>query len=420
MANEIKCPNCGEAIQLDESDYAAVARQVRDNEFEKELSRRAEELRKQSDAELQLKLLQQAQDGEQAAKEASRQLFERDGEIAALRAKLDAAETEKKLAVAEAISAAEKRVSEKEATIVALQGDLVNAEAAGQLREKALAEKHAAEVKGLEETIGYYRDMKARMSTKAIGESLEQYCMDQFNAIRMTAFPNGVYFEKDNEVSKSGSKGDFIFRESQDGVETLSIMFEMKNEADAGASAKHRNEDFFRELDKDRREKGCEYAVLVSMLEPDSDFYNAGIVDVSYRYPKMYVVRPQCFLTIIGLLRNAALNALQYQKELQVVRNQQLDLVHFEENMEAFKAAFGRNYRLASEHFQTAIENIDKTIDLLEKVKKSLLSSENNLRLANNKAEDLSIKKLTKGAPTVMAMFEALHNEAPNPQTGEE
>ena len=281
MSNEIKCPNCGEVIQLDESDYAAVARQIRDKEFEKELSRRAEELRKQNDAELQLKLLQQAQDGEQAAKEASRQLSERDGEIAALRAKLDAAETEKKLAVAEAVSAAEKQVSEKEATIVALQGDLKSAEAAGQLREKALEEKHAAAIKGMEETIGYYRDMKSKMSTKAVGESLEVYCQNEFDKIRMAAFPN-AYFEKDNEVSRSGSKGDFIFRESKDDVEFISAMIECKHEMETTAT-KHKNADFFKELDKDRREKECEYAILVSMLEADSDLYNQGIVDVSYR-----------------------------------------------------------------------------------------------------------------------------------------
>lgn len=408
MANEIKCPNCGEVIQLDESDYAAVARQIRDKEFEKELSRRAEELRKQSDAELQLKLLQQAQDGEQAAKEASRQLSERDGEIAALRAKLDAAETEKKLAVAEAVSVAEKKVSEKEATIVALQGDLKSAEAAGQLREKALKETHAAEVKGLEETIGYYRDMKTKMSTKAVGESLEVYCQNEFDKIRMAAFPN-AYFEKDNDVSKSGSKGDFIFRESKDDVEFISAMIECKHEMETTAT-KHKNADFFRELNKDREEKGCEYAILVSMLEADSDLYNQGIVDVSYRYPKMYVVRPQFLIPLLTLLRNAAQNSLQYQQELQVVKNQQIDLLHFEENMEAFKSAFGRNYRLASEKFQDAVKRIDDIISNLQKVKDALLSSENNLRLANNKAEELSIKKLTKGAPAVKAMFDALHD----------
>ena len=240
-----------------------------------------------------------------------------------------------------------------------------------------------------------------------VGESLEQHCQNQFNTIRMTAFPN-AYFEKDNEVSGSGSKGDFIFREKDpEGIEFISIMFEMKNEMDT-TSTKHKNEDFFKELDKDRKEKGCEYAVLVSLLEPDSELYNSGIVDVSYKYPKMYVIRPQFFIPMITLLRNAALNSLQYQRELQVVKNQQLDLVNFESNMQDFKDAFGKNYRIASDKFQTAIEEIDKTIEHLEKVKKNLLSSENNLRLANNKAEDLSIKKLTKNAPSVKKMFDEL------------
>jgi hypothetical protein len=237
-----------------------------------------------------------------------------------------------------------------------------------------------------------------------IGESLEQHCMNAFNQIRMTAFPT-AYFEKDNDA-RTGSKGDFIFRESKDGIEFLSIMFEMKNENDETAT-KHKNEDFLKELDKDRREKGCEYAVLVSMLEADNEYYNSGIVDVSYRYPKMYVIRPQFFITMITLLRNAALNSLQYQQELQVVRNQQLDLTNFEANMNAFKDGFARNYRLASERFATAIEEIDKTIDHLQKTKAALMSSENNLRLANNKAEELSIKRLTKNAPSVREMFEA-------------
>ena len=243
-----------------------------------------------------------------------------------------------------------------------------------------------------------------------VGESLEQHCQIQFNSIRMTAFPN-AYFEKDNEVSASGSKGDFIFREKDpEGTEFISIMFEMKNEMDTTAT-KHKNEDFFKELDKDRQEKGCEYAVLVSLLESDNELYNNGIVDVSYKYPKMYVIRPQFFIPMITLLRNAALNSLQYQKELAVVRNQQLDLVNFESNMQEFKDAFGRNYRIASEKYQTAIDEIDKTIDHLEKVKKALMSSENNLRLANDKAEDLSIKKLTKNAPSVRQMFDDIKKD---------
>ena len=280
-------------------------------------------------------------------------------------------------------------------------------ETENRLKEKSLREQYQSALRLKDEQIEYYRDFKARQSTKMIGESLEQHCLDQFNAIRMTAFPT-AYFEKDNDA-RTGSKGDFIFREaSQDGTEFISIMFEMKNEMDATAT-KHKNEDFFKELDKDRREKKCEYAVLVSMLESDSELYNNGITDVSYRYPKMYVIRPQCFIPMITLLRNAALNSLQYRQELQTVRNQQLDILHFEENMNTFKESFARNYRLASEKFSTAIEEIDKTIAHLQKTKEALLSSENNLRLANSKAEDLSIKKLTKNAPAVKAMFDDLH-----------
>ena len=261
-----------------------------------------------------------------------------------------------------------------------------------------------------DEMIEYYKDFKARQSTKMIGESLEQHCLSQFNSLRMTAFPD-AYFEKDNDA-RSGSKGDFIFRESRGGVEFISIMFEMKNEADETAT-KHKNEDFFRELDKDRREKKCEYAVLVSLLEADSELYNNGIVDVSYKYEKMYVIRPQFFIPIITLLRNAALGSLKYRQELEVARNQQIDVLNFEKNMNEFKDKFAYNYQLASKKFKTAIEEIDKTIDHLQKTKEALLSSENNLRLANNKAEDLSIKRLTKNAPSVREMFDAAKNENP-------
>jgi len=261
-----------------------------------------------------------------------------------------------------------------------------------------------------DEQIEYYKDFKARQSTKMIGESLEQHCLNQFNSLRMTAFPR-AYFEKDNDAA-SGSKGDFIFREcAEDGTEFISIMFEMKNEADE-TRTKHKNEDFFKELDKDRREKGCEYAVLVSMLEGDNEYYNAGIVDVSYRYPKMYVIRPQFFIPMITLLRNAALNSLQYQQELQVVRNQQLDILHFEENMNAFKAGFARNYELASRKFGDAIAEIDKSIAQLQKVKEALTSSERNLRLANDKAQDLSIKKLTKNSPSLKTMFDEARQQS--------
>jgi hypothetical protein len=297
---------------------------------------------------------------------------------------------------------------EKNSEILKLQSDLKDQEADAEREKNALLELHRKELGYKDEQIEYYKDFKARLSTKGIGESLEQHCMDEFNKLRMTAFPN-AYFDKDNDA-KTGSKGDFIFRDYMGDVEFISIMFEMKNEADTTAT-KHKNEHFFKELDKDRNEKKCEYAVLVSMLENDSELYNNGIVDVSYKYPKMYVVRPQFFIPLITLLRNAALNSLKYQQELQVVRNQQLDIQNFEANMNDFKDKFANNYRLASEKFKKAIEEIDKTIDHLQKTKDALLSSENNLRLANNKAEDLSIKKLTKNAPSVKAMFDALHEE---------
>lgn len=305
--------------------------------------------------------------------------------------------------------AVQEAVREKDAQLAELKVQTASLEADAQRREQALKEKYEESLRLKEEQVEYYRDFKAKQSTKLIGESLEQHCMTQFNQIRMTAFPN-AYFEKDNDA-RTGSKGDFIFREaSPDGIEFLSIMFEMKNEGDTTAT-KHKNEDFFKELDKDRREKNCEYAVLVSMLESDSELYNTGIVDVSYRYPKMYVIRPQFFLPLISLLRNAAIHSLSYRQELALVKSQQMDVSHFEENMNKFKDAFGRNYRIASEKFQRAIDEIDKTIDHLQKTKDALLASENNLRLANNKAEGLTIKKLTKNAPAVQKMFDELESE---------
>ena len=405
---EIKCPNCGEVIQVDESDYAQIVQQVRDKEFEKELSRRTQEMENTRENELRLIRLEQEQVHNTAVAKKDAAIADKDQEIASLKAELQSTEIVKKLAVAEAISDAEKKLAEKVTEIVGLEGQLKTKETENQLREKSLKDQYESMLKQKDEQIEYYKDFKARQSTKMVGESLEQHCLNQFNSLRMTAFPN-AYFEKDNDA-KTGSKGDFIFRESVDGTEFISIMFEMKNEMDTTAT-KHKNEDFFKELDKDRREKGCEYAILVSLLEIDNEYYNNGIVDVSYKYPKMYVIRPQFFIPIITLLRNAALNSLKYQQELQVVRNQQVDIQNFEENMMAFKEGFTRNYRLASEKFQKAIEEIDKTIDHLQKTKDALLSSENNLRLANNKAEDLTIKKLTKNAPSVRAMFDELHNE---------
>lgn len=410
---EIKCPNCGQVFQVDETGYAQIVQQIRDSEFERELDRRQRELTEKSETEKKLAVNEAVQEKEKERESVltrkNEELAEKERQIAQLKAQLDSAETEKKLAVNEAVREKEKALNESANKITELRGQLSNVETESQLKEKSLKERYEDKLKEKDVQIEYYKDFKARQSTKMVGESLEQHCLTQFNSIRMTAFPK-AYFEKDNDA-RTGSKGDFIFREaSEDGTEFISIMFEMKNEADETAT-KHKNEDFFKELDKDRQEKGCEYAVLVSLLEIDNELYNNGIVDVSYRYPKMYVIRPQFFIPMITLLRNAALNSLQYQRELQIVRNQQVDILHFEENMNAFKEGFARNYDLASRKFTTAIEEIDKTIDHLEKTKKALLSSENNLRLANNKAEELTIKKLTKGAPTVKAMFDALDKE---------
>ncbi|MBQ6862774.1 MAG: DUF2130 domain-containing protein [Clostridia bacterium] len=460
---EIKCPNCGEVFQVDESGYNKIAQQVRDQEFAKEIDRREKELQAKQDKELALIRLREEKEhtddltkkeaeiaareqtiaalqaqlkaGEteknlavseamekknrefsQEAKAHSEKLLQKEAEIAdrdrritELQAKLSAGETAMKLAVAEAVEKKNEELSQKTAEIADLRGELKSKETENRLHEQSIKEQYEDKLRLKDEQLEYYKDFKARQSTKMIGESLEQHCLAQFNSLRMTAFPN-AYFEKDNDA-RTGSKGDFIYREcSEDGTEFISVMFEMKNEADTTAT-KHKNEDFFKELDKDRREKGCEYAILVSLLEIDNELYNNGIVDVSYKYPKMYVIRPQFFIPMITLLRNAAANSLQYRRELQMVRNQQVDILHFEENMNAFKEGFARNYRIASEKFATAIEEIDKTIDHLQKTKAALLSSENNLRLANNKADELSIKKLTKNAPSVKAMFDELKQE---------
>lgn len=406
---EIRCPKCGEVFQVDETGYEQIAQQVRDKEFARELERRERELDAKRDRELELLRMREEKEHTASITKKDAEISARDRVIAELRAKLDAGETERKLAVAEAVEKKNEELARKTSEIADLKGELRSRETENRLNEKSLKEQYEDKLRLKDEQIEYYKDFKARQSTKMIGESLEQHCLTQFNSIRMTAFPN-AYFEKDNDA-RSGSKGDFIYREcAEDGTEFISIMFEMKNEADMTAT-KHKNEDFFKELDKDRREKGCEYAILVSLLEIDNDLYNNGIVDVSYRYPKMYVIRPQFFIPMITLLRNAAQNSLHYRQELQLVRSQQVDILHFEENMNAFKEGFARNYRLASERFATAIEEIDKTIDHLQKTKAALLSSENNLRLANNKADELSIKKLTKNAPSVRAMFDELNKD---------
>ena len=384
MNMEIKCPNCGKVFAVDESGYAQIAQQVRDQEFNRELQRREQELTKHREMETKLAVSEAVS---QKEKEREAALEKKNKELAAK----------------------EKELTQRSTEIIELKSRLSGKETEEKLKEESLKKEYEEKLRQKDEEIQYYKDFKARQSTKMIGESLEQHCLNQFNALRMTAFPT-AYFEKDNDA-KTGSKGDFIFRESKDGVEFISIMFEMKNEMDETAT-KHKNEDFFKELDKDRKEKGCEYAVLVSLLEIDNDLYNNGIVDVSYRYEKMYVIRPQFFIPIITLLRNAALNSLKYRQELEVVKHQQIDILHFEENMNAFKEGFARNYRLASERFRTAIDEIDKTITHLQKTKEALLRSEDNLRLANNKAEDLSIKKLTKNAPTVKQMFEDMQDNA--------
>ncbi|MBQ9511969.1 MAG: DUF2130 domain-containing protein [Lachnospiraceae bacterium] len=388
---EIKCPKCGEVFQVDESGYAAIVKQVRDKEFEQELHARHEQFEQEKDAAVEL-----------ARSEAEKH-------IASLKAQLSAGEDRQKLAVIEATSERDKTIAEKDAEILTLRSSLEKSASDAALKEQELKNGYEERLKEKDAQIDYYKDFKARQSTKMVGESLEQHCETEFNRLRMTGFKN-AYFEKDNDA-RTGSKGDYIFRDyGDDGTEYISIMFEMKNESDT-TSTKHKNEDFFKELDKDRREKNCEYAVLVSLLEPDSELYNAGIVDVSHKYEKMYVIRPQFFIPMITLLRNAATNALSYRQELSIMRAQNIDITHFEENMNEFKEKFAKNYELASRKFKTAIDEIDKTIDHLQKTKEALLSSENNLRLANNKAEDLTIKRLTKNAPSVREAFEALHGE---------
>ena len=409
---EIKCPKCGEVFVVDESGYADIVKQVRDKEFAKELKKREEELKDAQQKDLDLVRLEQKNQLDKALSAKDSELSEKEKKIQELEACIKNNDISRNLAVSEAVNAKEKEIAQKNTEIIRLRDQLSNKDTEKQLGEESLKREYEAklkhkdeQLKEKDEQIDYYKDFKARQSTKMVGESLEQHCLTQFNSLRMTAFPT-AYFEKDNDA-KSGSKGDFIFRESVEGTEFISIMFEMKNEMDETAT-KHKNEDFFKELDKDRREKKCEYAVLVSLLEMDNELYNNGIVDVSYRYEKMYVIRPQFFIPMITLLRNAALNSLKYRQELEAAKNQQLDIANFEENMNAFKQGFGRNYEIASKKFKTAIDEIDKTITHLQKTKDALLSSENQLRLANNKAEDLSIKKLTKNAPSVRKMFEEI------------
>lgn len=365
---KIKCPECGHSFDLTASDYESVVSQVRNAEFEKELQVRMKTLESTYEDKLELQLQKARMD---AASVVQQELFDVKNKCTELQGQLNAYNVQKALDVKKAVD-----------------------------EQRAIDDKERQE---LQTELDYYKDLKTRMSTKMVGETLEQHCMIQFNQIRATAFPN-AYFEKDNDA-RTGSKGDFIYREEMDGVPLLSIMFEMKNEMDTTAT-KHCNEDFFKELDKDRKEKGCEYAVLVSMLEADSELYNIGIVDVSYRYPKMYVIRPQFFIPMITVLRNAALNAMDARRELVRMQNMNLDVTKFEQDLFTFKDKVSKNYDLASRQFTAAVDEIDKTIEHLQKVKKNLLSSERNLRLLNDKTEDLSVRSLTKNNPTMRAAFE--------------
>ncbi|MCK5581589.1 MAG: DUF2130 domain-containing protein [Candidatus Omnitrophica bacterium] len=418
---DIICPNCKKVFKVDEAGFADILKQVRDHKFEEELQERLNiaEKEKENAVKLAESNLKNTLQGELAKKDKelselkaekdrnlAEQLAKKESELAEMKSKLDKAEVEKKLTVSEAIKNIEKERDD-------LTNNLKNKETEKQLLEKSLQEKHSNElktkddiIKMKDESIERYKDMKLKLSTKMIGETLEQHCETEFNKLRATGF-QCAYFEKDND-SKTGSKGDYIYRETDEaGNEIISIMFEMKNEGDETAT-KHKNEDFLRELDKDRTEKKCEYAILVSLLEAENALYNTGIVDVSHKYPKMYVVRPQFFIPIITLLRNASINSLKYKAELALMRTQNIDVTNFEGQLNDFRESFGRNFRLASEKFKTAINNIEKSIEQLQKTKENLLRSEDNLRLANNKADDLTIKKLTRCNPTMKVKFEEL------------
>lgn len=427
---EIKCPKCDEVFQVDESGYSAIVQQVRDKEFSKELKSREVQFELEKDNAVQLaklaiekdlseKLIQKDSEiaklkaditTEQISKksEISETIAQKDKEIVELKNKLASFDKDKELELTKLVNKMNTELSEKDTCIAKLNNEKELTQKESQLKEQSLKDQYEEKLRFKDEEIARYKDFKAKLSTKMVGESLEQHCEIEFNKLRATGFQR-AYFEKDNDA-KTGSKGDYIYRESDpEGGEFISIMFEMKNEMDS-TSTKKKNEDFLKELDKDRREKKCEYAVLVSLLEPENELYNSGIVDMSHRYPKMYVIRPQFFIPIITLLRNASLNSLEYRKELAVIKAQNIDVSNFEAQMNDFKEKFAKNYELASRKFKTAIEEIDKTIDHLQKTKEALLSSENNLRLANNKAEDLTIKRLTRNNPTMEAKFAELNN----------
>lgn len=429
---ELKCPKCGNVFKVDEADYAAIVGQVKNAEFNQEVERRMKELEKQQKAEQKAETLKAEQSYQKLLSEKELNLTQKDAEIAKLQSQLEGIENTNQLSLAKEIAKKDKEIAalqtqlssnesklkvaileeqnkskdflqKKEQEIQKLKGDMELAQKEAIIKEKNLKEDFQSRLKLKQEEVDHYKELKAHMSTKMIGESLEVHCSTEFNRVRSMMYPC-AYFEKDNDAS-GGSKGDFIFRDTADGVEYISIMFEMKNEMETTAT-KHKNEDFFAKLDKDRKEKGCEYAVLVSLLEPDSELYNEGIVDVSYKYPKMYVIRPQFFMPLISLLTQASKKSIEYQKELILARQQSVDVTNFENKVNAFRDKFAGHYQKASEKFNKAIEEIDKTIKSLQKMKDNLLSSENYLRLANNDTEELSIKKLTRGNPTMKEKFE--------------
>lgn len=429
---KLKCPKCGNVFKVDEADYAAIVGQVKNAEFNQEVERRMKELEKQQKAEQKAETLKAEQNYQKLLSEKELNLTQKDAEIAKLQSQLEGIENTNQLSLAKEIAKKDKEIAalqtqlssnesklkvaileeqnkskdflqKKEQEIQKLKGDMELAQKEAIIKEKNLKEDFQSRLKLKQEEVDHYKELKAHMSTKMIGESLEVHCSTEFNRVRSMMYPC-AYFEKDNDAS-GGSKGDFIFRDTADGVEYISIMFEMKNEMETTAT-KHKNEDFFAKLDKDRKEKGCEYAVLVSLLEPDSELYNEGIVDVSYKYPKMYVIRPQFFMPLISLLTQASKKSIEYQKELILARQQSVDVTNFENKVNAFRDKFAGHYQKASEKFNKAIEEIDKTIKSLQKMKDNLLSSENYLRLANNDTEELSIKKLTRGNPTMKEKFE--------------
>ena len=432
MDKNLTCPKCGNVFTVDEADYASIVEQVKNAEFKEELDKRVADMQAQYEAKKEASVLKAEQgfQAQLAAKdkelgamtteiaklkgqvgsisqqkelEFNKQMALKEQEISRLKSQIAQSDSQQQVALLQEQSKARQALADKETEIVELRGKIESANSAAIIRENGLKEQHAITVRQMQEQIDYYKDLKSKMSTKMIGETLEIHCSTEFNRIR-PMFPN-AYFEKDNDTSVTGTKGDFIFKDKEDGVEYVSIMFEMKNEMDTTAT-KHRNEDFLKKLDEDRNAKGCEFAVLVSLLEPDSELYNTGIVDMSHRYPKMYVIRPQFFIPIITLLVQTSKKSLEYKKELEVAKRQFIDVTNFEAQLNDFKDKFGRNYRLASEKFTSAIAEIDKSIDHLTKVKAALLSSENNLRLANDKAEALTVKQLTKGNPTMQAKFE--------------